>query len=99
MRSFVQQYIATALADPESAWQLLTPRFQQTCCDGSAGSYVGYWNTIATATLRDIEADPGAMRVGYTITWDPAGERGPEDERVTLGLVRQGDRYLIDYEL
>ena len=99
MRTFVQQYIATALANPESAWQLLTPRFQQTCCGGSAGSYVGYWNTIATANLRDIQADPGAMQVGYIITWDPAGERGPEDERVTLGLVQEGESYLIDYEL
>ena len=35
----------------------------------------------------------------YTITWDPEGERGPEDEDVTLGLVENGDGYLIEYEL
>ena len=98
MRTFVQQYVATALADPEAAWQLLTPRFQQDCCNG-VGGYAGYWNTIATASLRDIRADPGAMTVSYVITWDPEGERAPEDENVTLGLVSQGDGYLIDYEL
>lgn len=98
MRAFAQQYVATALADPESAWQLLTPRFQQDCCNG-VGGYAGYWNTIASATLSDVQADPAAMQVAYTITWDPEGERGPEDEFVTLGLVEQGDGYLIDYEL
>ena len=98
MRSFVQQYIATALADPSSAWQELSPRFQQDCCDGSLGNYAGYWNTIDNATLRDVVADPAAMQVSYIITWDPAG-RPPEDENVTLGLVRQDGRYLIDYEL
>ena len=98
MQAFVQQYISTALTDPNSSWQQLSPRFQQTCCDGSVGSYAGYWNTIADATLRDVVANPAAMRVSYVITWDPVG-RPPEDENVTLGLVRQGTGYLIDYEL
>ncbi len=98
MRTFVQQYVDTALADPAAAWDMLTPRFQQDCCT-SEGSYAGYWNTIATATLRDVKANPGQMTVSYTITWDPEGERGPEDEVVTLGLVENGEGYLIDYEL
>ena len=99
MRSFVEQYIAAALADPTSSWNLLSPRFQQDCCDGSVGNYVGYWNTIAGATIRNVVADPESMQVSYVITWDPEGERPPEDEAVTLGLVRDGGRYLIDYEL
>ena len=98
MRTFVQQYVDTALADPAAAWDLLTPRFQKDCCT-SEGSYAGYWNTIESATLRDVKANPGSMEVSYTITWDPEGERGPEDEDVTLGLVENGDGYLIDYEL
>ena len=98
MRTFVQQYVDTALADPAAAWDLLTPRFQQDCCT-SEDSYAGYWNTIESATLRDVKANPGSMEVSYTITWDPEGERGPEDEDVTLGLVENGDSYLIDYEL
>jgi hypothetical protein len=99
MRTFVQQYVDTALADPGAAWEQLSPRFQQDCCDGEEGSYAGYWNTIESATLRDVKADPGSMEVTYTITWDPEGERGPEDEIVTLGLVEDDGRYLIDYEL
>jgi serine/threonine protein kinase len=99
MRSFVQQYVATALTDPATSWDQLTPRFQQDCCASNEANYAGYWNTIATATLRDIDANPSTMQVRYTITWDPEGERAAEDELVTLGLVRQGGRYLIDYEL
>jgi eukaryotic-like serine/threonine-protein kinase len=99
MRAFAQQYVATALSDPSASWQQLTARFQQDCCDGSLGNYAGYWNTIATATLRDVQADPSAMQVSYIITWDPEGDRPPEDERVTLGLAQQDGRYLIDYEL
>ena len=97
MSAFVQQYVDTALADPAAAWDLLTPRFQQDCCTSEA-SYAGYWNTIETASLRDVKANPGQMTVAYTITWDPV-DRGPEDEDVTLGLVENGDGYLIDYEL
>jgi hypothetical protein len=99
MREFVQQYVALALTDPETSWEQLTPRFQQDCCDGRVGNYTGYWNTIADATLRDIRADPGAMQVSYVITWHPADGRPSEDENVTLGLVEQDGRFLIDYEL
>ena len=99
MRTFVEEYIQTALADPEASWEMLSPRFQQDCCDGAIGSYTGYWNTIADATLRDVVADPRSMQVSYVITWDPEGERGPEDENVTLALVRGGDPYLVDDEL
>ena len=98
MRTFVQDYVDTAVADPAAAWELLTPRFQEDCCDGDEGSYTGYWNTIDAATLSDVKANPAEMTVTYTITWDPE-DRDPEDEVVTLGLVENGDSYLIDYEL
>jgi hypothetical protein len=99
MRTFVQDYVATALTDPETSWEQLSPRFQQDCCDGSVGNYAGFWDTIATATLRDIKPNPDTMQVSYIITWDPAGKRGPEDELVTLGLVEDDGHYLIDYEV
>lgn len=95
MRTFVRDYIATALSDPATAWRELTPRFQQHV--GSYGSYAGYWDTIDTATLRDIRADPTNLVVSYIITWGPKG-RGKEDESVTLDLVRQDGHYLIDRE-
>jgi eukaryotic-like serine/threonine-protein kinase len=96
MRSFVQDYVATALADPAAAWQQLTPRFQESV--GSYDSYAGYWDTIETATLRDIRADPRDMEVSYVITWDPKGARGEEDESVTLALVKEDGEYRIDQE-
>ena len=97
MRRFVQDYIATAVDDPAAAWAQLSPRFQQDCCDGNEGNYAGYWDTIEAARLRDVVADPEAMTVAYTITWDPV-DRPPEDEDVTLVLVRDGEGYLIDEE-
>jgi serine/threonine protein kinase len=96
MGSFVRTYIATALSDPATAWRELSPRFQAKI--GSYGSYAGYWETIASATLRDVRADPQQMTVSYTITWDPKGPRGKEDERVVLDLVKQGSSFLIDWE-
>ena len=96
MRNFVRNYIATALTDPAAAWKELTPRFQQKV--GSYASYAGYWDTIDTATLRDVRADPSTMVVSYVITWDPKGARGKEDDSVVLDLVRQDGRYLIDRE-
>jgi len=96
MGSFVEDYIATALSDPATAWQELTPKFQDHV--GSYGNYAGYWNTIESAPIRDVRADPDNMTVSYIITWDPKGPRGKEDESVVLELVKQGDRYLIDRE-
>ena len=83
---------------PRRGWDQLSRASSRTAAR-SEGSYAGYWNTIESATLRDVKANPGSMEVSYTITWDPEGERGPEDEDVTLGLVENGDGYLIDYEL
>jgi len=96
MSSFVRSYIATALSDPATAWRELSPRFQAKV--GSYGSYAGYWDTIDTATLRDVRADPDQMTVSYVITWDPKGSRGKEDEHVVLDLVTHGDGFLIDRE-
>jgi eukaryotic-like serine/threonine-protein kinase len=96
MSSFVEDYIAKAVSDPASAWDDLTPRFQEHV--GSYGDYAGYWNTIESATLRDVRADPRAMTVSYIITWDPKGPRGKEDESVVLELVKENGRYLIDWE-
>ena len=56
------------------------------------GQLCRIWNTITTATLRDIEPNPDTMGSSYIITWDPEGERGKEDEQVTLGLVEDDGR-------
>ena len=95
MADFVRDYVATAVRDPEAGWELLTPRFQQEV--GSFGSYQGFWNTIESASLRDVEANTETMEVSCVITWDPKG-RGPEDENVVLTLVEDDGGYLIDAE-
>ena len=63
---------------PQLSWQQLTARFQQSCCRGSVGNYAAYWDSIATASLREVRADPGSMQVSYVITWDPV-DSAPED--------------------
>ena len=77
MRTFVQQYVDTALADPGAAWDQLSPRFQQDCCSADEGSYAGYWDTIASATLRDVKANPGSMEVSYIDHVGPRGRARP----------------------
>lgn len=96
MRTFVERYIATALTDPATSWRELTPRFQARV--GSYSSYAGFWDTIESATLRDVHADPATMVVSYVITWDPKGPGGTEDETVVLDLVQDNGQLLIDRE-
>ena len=60
------------------SWDLLSPRFQQDCCDGDMGSYTGYWNTIADAALRDVVADRGRCR---SATSSPGTRRVSADRR------------------
>ena len=94
-----RSYVDTALADPAAAWEQLTPRFQQDCCDGSEGSYAGYWNTIATATLRDIEPNPDTMRSPTRSPGTPRASAARRTSTSPSDSSRTAIGYLIDYEL
>ena len=83
------QYVETALADPPAAWDQLSPRFQEDCCEGDEGNYTGYWNTIATATLRDITADPQQMTVTLHHHVGPGGRARPRGRGRDAGPGRR----------
>ncbi len=78
-----------------STWTWLTPEFQAQA--GGIDSYKGFWETIESADLETVDADPEAMTVSYTVTYTRTdGTVVSEDN--TLGLVLRGGRYLIASE-
>ena len=95
MEDFIAQYLDTVTRDPETTWEQLTPSFQASS-NGYDG-YTGYWSTVESATPRNIDANPDDMTVGYTVDYVMKnGDRRTED--VTLELVFEKGRYLINYE-
>jgi len=95
MRTFVEDYLATATSDPQAAWQQLTPTFQQQ--SGNYGNYRDAWSTRESADVTNITADPDALTVSYDVTYTQTnGETF--DDSVTLQLVPSGDSYLIAAE-
>ena len=95
MEAFVGDYLSTVTSDPRTTWGWLTPEFQQ--ASGSYGSYRGFWSTIESAELLEVEADPEAMTVSYTVEYTTSDGEVETDD-VTLELVLEGDQYLIASE-
>ncbi len=100
MEAFVTDYLATVTSDPESAWAMLTPDFQQ--ASGGFEEYRRFWDTVESATVVSIEADPENLTVHYTVEYTPTGPKGkadPRQDEVTLRLEENGDGFLIADEL
>ncbi len=96
MEAFVEEYLATVTSDPASAWERLTPQFQQ--ASGGFGGYRGFWSTIASAEPAGISADPDGMTVSYDVAYERADGTTSSDS-VTLNLVMDGEGgYLISGE-
>ena len=83
MENFVETYLATVTSDPQAAWEMLTPGFQDQ--SGGFGRYQGFWATIATADLISAQADPGTGEITYTVEYVRADGSKTRDE-VTLVL-------------
>lgn len=95
MEAFINDYLATAPTDPQTTFEQLTPNFQE--ASGGFGGYSGFWNTIESATLVEIDADPEAMTVAYRVDYVKTdGSEAPGD--VVLGLVFRDGQYLIARE-
>lgn len=92
MDAFVASYLTAVIDDPESAFAMLTPEFQQ--ASGGYDGYLSWWGTVQSASPRNIESDPEDLTVEYTVDYLlESGRRTTED--VGLQLVREGDGYLI----
>jgi hypothetical protein len=95
METFMADYLATAPTSPETTFEMLTPRFQQ--ASGGFEGYSGFWNTVESAELAGITADPEAMTVAYTVDYVSTDGTSSSDD-VVLQLAFRGGRYLIAAE-
>jgi serine/threonine protein kinase len=92
MDAFIASYLATVTTDPRAAFELLTPEFQE--ASGGYEGYIGWWGTVRSARLADIQSNPSDLTVGYTVDYVMKSGRRDTD-RIRLQLQRLDDRYLI----
>ena len=92
MDAFVTDYLAQVTSDPESAFSMLTPKFQRQ--SGGYDGYIGWWGTVRSATPTAIESNPSDLSVDYTVDYVMKSGR-QETQQVSLRLARQGDGFLI----
>ena len=97
MEDFISHYLATAPTDPEPAFEMLTPEFQEQ--SGGIEGYRGFWDTIESANLLDIQADPQALTVTTrsSTRWTARARdrRQQSTDDVNLKLVFEDGNYLI----
>jgi hypothetical protein len=93
MEGFVDDYLATVTRDPEAAFAMLTPGFQE--ASGGIEGYRGFWDTIRSARVVSFNGtDPEALTVAYTVDYTREdGSRARDDVNLQL-TYRDGD-YLI----
>ena len=96
MIDFVETYIATASSDPATAFDMLTPAFQEHS-NGLTG-YEDFWGDVRSTKVLDVSADPATLEVRYTYRYTkPPGP--PKEDDVVLKLTYDNGTYLIDQEL
>jgi eukaryotic-like serine/threonine-protein kinase len=86
MTSFIRDYIGTAVSDPTSSFEMLTPAYQQQ--SGGLRGYESFWGDVHNAKI-----DPDSLHISYRYRYNRPG--GPTVEDVTLRLVYQDGQYLI----
>ena len=93
MEAFVTDYVQTVTSDPKSAWPRLTPEFQAE--SNGYGQYKRFWDTIESASVTQVSADPDALTVSYDVTYETRSGSTTSPESVLLTLVKSGDSFLI----
>jgi hypothetical protein len=97
MEDFIATYLATATTDPNASFQMLTPQFQRE--SGGIEGYRGFWDTVESAELQSINADPQALTVDYTVEYvidsSGPGSGGESTDDVRLALVFEDGTYKI----
>ncbi|WP_374456008.1 serine/threonine-protein kinase [Nocardioides sp.] len=92
MDAFITSYLSMVTTQPRKAFDQLTPEFQD--ASGGYDGYIGWWGTVRSARLADIQSDPSDLTVGYTV--DYVFKSGSKDtQSVRLQLQRFDDKYLI----
>jgi hypothetical protein len=99
MEQFVGDYLATAVSDPATGYTMLTPAFQQE--SGGLEGYRGFWDTVESAELQSVQADPDALTVAYTVAYqmESSGSgSGETTDDVNLTLAFDDGDYKIAAE-
>jgi eukaryotic-like serine/threonine-protein kinase len=99
MEQFIGDYLSTAAADPATGFTMLTPGFQQQ--SGGIEGYRSFWDTVDSAELQSIQADPQSLSVAYTVAYqlDSSGPgSGESTDDVSLTLAFQDGTYKIAAE-
>jgi hypothetical protein len=87
---FVSDYYAGLPDDTESGWSMLSPGFQREV--GSYQDYDGFWSTIDSVTVEDVEAvGPDAVDTTLVYTTDGSSQR----EVRRIELTESDGSYLI----
>ena len=93
MRSFIRGYVAAVGTDPDTAWPMLTPKFQRQ--SGGLDTYRRFWSGVGRGRVFDIAADPHSLVVSYHVRFEHFGTgRRP----TVLDLAFDHGRYRIDGE-
>jgi eukaryotic-like serine/threonine-protein kinase len=93
MESFIRDYVAAVASDPDTAWPMLTPKFQRE--SGGLDTYRNFWTGVGRGRIRDISADPRSLVVTYHVRFDNFGTgRRP----TVLVLAFDDGTYRIDAE-
>lgn len=87
LEGFAADYLTTASNDPDAGFALLTPAYQRES-DGIDG-YKGFWDKVSDLDVEQVAANPEALTVSYTYSYDFDGDR--RTEAVTLSLEDTAD--------
>jgi predicted Ser/Thr protein kinase len=93
MKAFIRDYVAALSTDPDTAWTMLTPKFQKE--SGGLAHYRDFWDGVGRGRILEISADPDALAVSYRVRFE---HFGTGKRPTVLDLAYDDGRYLIDGE-
>ncbi|UDY22874.1 serine/threonine-protein kinase [Nocardioides sp. Kera G14] len=93
VRTFVQDYLATAPTSPKDGFAMLTPEYQEQ--SGGLSGYESFWGDVTgIKSVSPIDVTLNPLEAAYTYSYTQRG-KGNVTESVTLDLVHENGRYLI----
>ena len=93
IKAFIRDYVAAVSTDPDTAWTMLTPKFQRE--SGGLAHYRDFWDGVGRGRILEISANPDNLSVSYRVRFENFGTgRRP----TVLDLAYDNGRYLIDGE-
>ena len=91
MEKFVRDYFKEVTKDRDATWALLTPEYQQSM---GRGTYDGFWSTIDSVKVSDLQANAADGIVTARLTYDRK-DGSSSTERHQLAVVEGSDGLLI----